>query len=69
MKRIALAFIRFYQKWISPALPPSCRYYPSCSAYTYTAIEKYGFLKGGWMGLKRICRCNPFFPGGHDPVP
>jgi hypothetical protein len=66
---LALALIRFYQKFISPALPPACRFYPSCSKYGYQAIEKYGLIKGGWMALKRIGRCHPFHPGGYDPVP
>lgn len=61
--------IRFYQNAISPALPPSCRYQPTCSQYTLTAIKKYGFIRGSWMGLRRILRCHPFHPGGHDPVP
>ncbi len=69
MKTIALGLIRLYQMTLSKALPPSCRFEPSCSHYTYEAIEKYGFLKGGWMGFKRILRCNPFNPGGYDPVP
>lgn len=69
MKMIALAMIRFYRKFISPALPPSCRFTPSCSLYTYEAIEKYGFLQGGWMGFRRILRCHPWNPGGYDPVP
>lgn len=69
MKRIALLLIRFYQKFISPALPPSCRFTPTCSHYGYEAIEKYGFFKGGWMAVKRIARCHPFNPGGYDPVP
>jgi putative membrane protein insertion efficiency factor len=69
MKYLALALIRFYQKFISPALPPACRFYPSCSKYGYQAIEKYGLIKGGWMALKRIGRCHPFHPGGYDPVP
>ncbi|MBN1564097.1 MAG: membrane protein insertion efficiency factor YidD [Anaerolineae bacterium] len=69
MKYLALAVIRVYQKTISRALPPSCRYDPSCSHYTYEAIQKHGFIKGGWLGLKRIGRCHPLSPGGYDPVP
>ncbi|MBX3062071.1 MAG: membrane protein insertion efficiency factor YidD [Anaerolineae bacterium] len=69
MKYVALAFIRLYQITLSPLLPPSCRFEPSCSRYTYQAIERYGFLKGGWMGVRRIVRCNPLNPGGFDPVP
>jgi uncharacterized protein len=69
MKRVFLVLIRFYQKWISRFLPSSCRFYPSCSEYTFQAIEKYGVLKGGWMGVRRIGRCHPFHPGGFDPVP
>jgi len=69
MKKIALLFIRLYQKTISRALPPSCRFTPSCSHYGYEAIEKYGFIKGGWLAVKRISRCHPLTPGGYDPVP
>lgn len=69
MKPIALWAIRFYKKRISPLLPPSCRFYPTCSQYTYEAIEIYGVARGSWMGLRRIMRCNPFNPGGIDPVP
>lgn len=69
MKIIALALIRLYQLTLSRALPSSCRYEPSCSHYTYEAIQKYGFIKGGWLGLKRIGRCHPLSPGGYDPVP
>jgi putative membrane protein insertion efficiency factor len=69
VKQIALLLIRLYQNTISRALPPSCRFTPSCSVYGYQAIEKYGFLKGGWMAIKRIGRCHPFSPGGYDPVP
>jgi putative membrane protein insertion efficiency factor len=69
MKRFALVLIRLYQNTISRALPPSCRFTPSCSHYTYEAIEKYGFARGGWLGVKRIARCHPLNPGGYDPVP
>jgi putative membrane protein insertion efficiency factor len=69
MKWLALALIRLYKRFLSPLLPPSCRFEPTCSVYTYQAIEKYGVLKGGWMGMKRISRCHPLNPGGYDPVP
>ena len=69
MRQLVLAVIRFYQRFISPALPPSCRFTPSCSQYSYEAIERYGLLKGGWLGLRRIARCHPWNAGGHDPVP
>lgn len=69
MKALALALIRFYKRFISPVLPSACRFEPTCSVYTYQAIEKYGVLKGGWMGVKRISRCHPLHPGGYDPVP
>ncbi|MFB6351044.1 MAG: membrane protein insertion efficiency factor YidD [Bradymonadaceae bacterium] len=67
--RVGTALVRFYQNAISPMLPPSCRYQPTCSEYTKIAIQRYGLVRGGWMGLKRILRCHPFHPGGHDPVP
>lgn len=69
MKYVALAVIRFYQLTLSRALPPSCRFEPSCSHYTFEAIQKHGLFKGGWLGLKRIGRCHPLSPGGYDPVP
>jgi putative membrane protein insertion efficiency factor len=69
MKKVFLALIRFYQKNISPAFPPRCRYIPTCSEYALEAIEKYGAVRGGWMGFKRFLRCNPFHKGGYDPVP
>ncbi len=69
MNRIALILIRFYQRFISPALPPSCIYTPTCSQYGYEAIARYGIFKGGWLTLKRIARCHPWAQGGYDPVP
>lgn len=70
MKRLFLLLIRFYQKCISPYSPPSCRFTPTCSAYAYTAIQKYGALKGGYLALRRLLRCNPFYKGDYfDPVP
>ena len=64
-----LTALKLYQRTISRALPPTCRFYPSCSEYAYQAIAKYGPLKGGWMALKRLGRCHPLNPGGYDPVP
>lgn len=69
MKRLFLRMIRFYQHHISPHTPPACRFQPTCSQYAYTAIERYGALRGGWMAAKRLVRCNPFCKGGYDPVP
>ena len=61
--------IRLYQKLVSPRLGANCRYRPTCSAYTAEAIDRYGILKGGWMGVRRVARCHPFRQGGWDPVP
>lgn len=69
MKSVFLVLIRGYQRFLSPALGANCIYQPSCSRYTYEAIEKYGALRGGWLGVKRIARCHPFHAGGYDPVP
>lgn len=69
MRKIALGLIRLYQILLSPLLGSNCRFYPSCSKYTYQAIEKYGVLHGGWLGVKRIARCGPWTKGGYDPVP
>lgn len=66
---VLLALISFYQKYISPQLGSNCRYYPTCSHYTHEAISRYGVLRGGWMGIRRISRCHPFAKGGFDPVP
>ncbi len=70
MKRIFLALIRFYRRSISPYTPPSCRFTPTCSQYAYEAITKYGAWKGGYLALRRFCRCHPFYKGDfYDPVP
>lgn len=68
-KRIMLGMIRFYRRFISPMFPPCCRFTPTCSAYAMEAIQKYGALRGGYLAVRRILRCNPFHPGGYDPVP
>jgi uncharacterized protein len=64
-----ILFVRGYQLFLSPLLPPSCRYTPSCSAYAIEALQRHGALRGGWLALRRIARCHPFRPGGFDPVP
>jgi putative membrane protein insertion efficiency factor len=69
MTRLALALIRAYQVLLSPFFLGVCRYQPSCSNYTYEAVTRYGWLRGSWMGMKRIGRCHPFARGGFDPVP
>ena len=70
MKRILLALIGFYRKHISPHTPPACRFTPTCSQYAQEAITKYGALKGGWLALRRLLRCHPFYKGDHyDHVP
>lgn len=68
-RRIALFFLRGYKRFLSPLLPPMCRFEPTCSVYTMQAVEKYGVLRGVWLGTKRLGRCHPFNPGGWDPVP
>ena len=69
MKTLLLALIRFWQVTFSRVLPPTCRFYPSCSEYGYQAISRYGVFRGGWLATKRVARCHPFNPGGYDPVP
>ncbi|UCC41458.1 MAG: membrane protein insertion efficiency factor YidD [Candidatus Aminicenantes bacterium] len=69
MKYIALFLIKSYQLLISPLLENHCRFHPSCSSYTYVAIERYGFIKGAISSTKRLLKCHPFHPGGIDPVP
>lgn len=61
--------VRGYQRFISPALPPACRFTPSCSQYAVEALERHGALRGSWLAIARIARCHPWHPGGHDPVP
>ena len=68
-KRFLLALLRFYKREISPYLPPSCRFVPTCSEYALQAGTKYGAVKGGYLAVRRILRCHPFHPGGYDPVP
>lgn len=68
MRKFVISVLRFYKKFISPALPDSCRFYPTCSEYAVTAVEKYGVLRGSIKSIYRIIRCNPFNKGGYDPV-
>lgn len=69
MKRILLALLRFYKRYISPLLPDACIYTPTCSEYAMEAIQKHGVIKGVGLAIWRILRCNPFAKGGYDPVP
>lgn len=62
-----IGLVRCYQKFLSPMLGANCRYTPTCSQYMIEAVQKYGALRGGWKGVRRICRCHPFHPGGYDP--
>ncbi|MBM4186090.1 MAG: membrane protein insertion efficiency factor YidD [Gemmatimonadetes bacterium] len=64
-----MGLIRGYQRYISPAFPPRCRFSPSCSQYTLEAIDRYGFVRGCWLGFVRLAKCHPWHPGGYDPVP
>lgn len=68
-RTIAVFPIKVYRRAISPLFPPTCRFYPTCSAYALTAIERHGVVRGGWLALRRIGRCHPWNPGGYDPVP
>ena len=68
MKPLALALLRIYKRWISPAFPPSCRYVPTCSEYALEAVERFGAVRGGMMAGWRLLRCHPFAHGGLDPV-
>ena len=69
MKFLVLKIIRVYQKYLSPLLGPSCRFHPTCSEYTFQAIETYGVFKGGILAIKRILKCNPWGGSGADPLP
>jgi putative membrane protein insertion efficiency factor len=69
MKKIFIGLIRGYKLLISPLLPRSCRFHPTCSVYAMEAIERFGVVRGGWLAVRRILRCHPFHPGGYDPVP
>ena len=68
LARVAVGIIRVYQRVVSPALPPTCRFVPTCSQYAVDAYQAHGFLGGSWRTARRLCRCHPWHPGGHDPV-
>lgn len=68
-RRIIVTLIQAYKRLISPLFPPSCRFTPSCSTYALTSVERYGAIRGGWLAIRRILKCHPFHPGGHEPVP
>ncbi|QGQ47625.1 membrane protein insertion efficiency factor YidD [Metabacillus sediminilitoris] len=69
MKHFFITIIKFYQKFISPMTPPTCRFYPTCSHYGLEAYQRFGAIKGSFLTIKRILKCHPFHPGGFDPVP
>jgi putative membrane protein insertion efficiency factor len=68
MRYFAIFLIKVYQNTLGSVFPQACRFYPSCSEYSIQALKKHGFLKGGWLSLRRLLRCHPFNPGGYDPV-
>ncbi|MCW2776341.1 MAG: hypothetical protein JWN17_66 [Frankiales bacterium] len=67
--RVLLVLVRSYRRWVSPLTPPHCRFAPSCSTYALEALQVHGAGRGSWLSLRRLARCHPFHPGGHDPVP
>lgn len=67
--RFLAGLISLYRRWVSPWLPPSCRFVPTCSEYARDALLTHGLFRGGWLGIRRIARCHPWHPGGYDPVP
>ena len=69
MRRVLIWLVRGYQVALSPLLPPTCRFVPSCSAYAVEALERHGAVRGSWLTIRRLARCHPFCPGGYDPVP
>ncbi len=69
MRRLALSSLRLYKHFVSPLLPPACRFAPSCSEYAAEAIEKHGLVRGGSLAMRRLAKCGPWHPGGYDPVP
>ncbi|HEV3154742.1 MAG TPA: membrane protein insertion efficiency factor YidD [Candidatus Baltobacteraceae bacterium] len=69
MRAAAVAMLRVYKRFISPLLPPACRFYPSCSEYAAAAVAKHGVLRGGMLAARRLVKCSPLHPGGYDPVP
>ncbi|HYS55153.1 MAG TPA: membrane protein insertion efficiency factor YidD [Thermoanaerobaculia bacterium] len=69
MRAVALALLRGYKRFVSPLLPPMCRFEPTCSVYMTQAIKRYGLMRGGWLGVRRLFRCHPLNPGGWDPIP
>jgi putative membrane protein insertion efficiency factor len=69
MHTLMLKLLGGYRRWVSPALPPACRFFPSCSVYATDAITRHGVWRGGWLALKRLSCCHPYHAGGYDPVP